>query len=129
MDTAELIWASGLFEGEGCITLRTTRSMNNPTLALRLKMTDEDSVRRFHAAIGGLGNTNGPYETGHKPNWVWQCDGFEKGQAIIAMLWNGLGLRRKARAREALLATRVDKRKFGGDASRFHRGVVKGESA
>ena len=117
----ELAWAAGLFEGEGSIFLHQRKS--HSTLALGLNMTDEDSVRRFAKAVG-VGNVTGPHETTHKPRWQWRCDGFGKAQAVIAMLWDGLGSRRKQRAKECLAATRVDKRIFGGDASRFQRGGV-----
>jgi len=100
---AELVWASGLFEGEGCITFSKARPRQ---VHLKIGMTDEDTVRRFHAAVGGLGRVNGPYWRGnerHSPQWHWQLSaGFEKTQAVIAMLWGGLGERRRARAKEAL---------------------------
>jgi hypothetical protein len=109
MDVTELAWASGLFEGEGCITsFLPVRSRYQSRIALSLSMTDEDTVRRFARALN-MGNVHGPYQRARanrpglkKPYWVWQAASFEQAQASIAMLWSGLGNRRRARAAELL---------------------------
>ena len=71
-------------------------------------MTDEDVVRRFGRAIG-LGVVKGPYQHSrqprNKPHWDWYVSGLEETQAVVSMLWTGLGLRRRARAVEVLNAT------------------------
>jgi hypothetical protein len=109
MDRRELDWASGLFEGEGCISLASDSSRTRTKwVTLSLSMTDEAPVRRFHAAVAGLGYVrtvkrnlpNGQaYE---KTVWLWQTGRFEHVQAVIALLWFGLGPRRRAKATEAL---------------------------
>lgn len=101
----ELAWAAGLFEGEGCASLhRGSGRTNRRYVALSLSSTDEDAVRRFHQAIGSLGNVhkgkNGT-RTG-KDIWHWRTARFEHSQAVIAMLWYGLGKRRRARCIEVL---------------------------
>lgn len=72
-------------------------------MSAQLTSTDEDVVRRFASAVG-VGRVSGPYQyTGNrKPYWRWQASGFERTQAVIAMLWPGLGARRRARAVEVL---------------------------
>lgn len=103
----DLAWASGLFEGEGCITKCATVYNDGKAMKkyprLVLTMTDEDSVRRF-AEVIGFGNVYWyrKERSHYKDQWRWQVTGFEKTQAALAMLWNGLGSRRKARAREIL---------------------------
>ena len=102
MDTNELAWASGLFEGEGCISLTKDKRTPRVYPRLILSMTDEDVVRRFHAAVG-LGNVVPWEDAAHRsPFWRWQSARFEYVQAVLAMLWSGLGDRRRARAREVL---------------------------
>jgi hypothetical protein len=66
-------------------------------------MTDEDSVRRFHRAVG-VGNvyTRRQYENS-KLQWVWNANGSEV-ERVIEMLWPGLGARRQGRAEEVLIA-------------------------
>ena len=51
MDTKELAWASGLFEGEGCITLAKPRNTRMVYAGLGLAMQDED-VDRPVLALG-----------------------------------------------------------------------------
>jgi hypothetical protein len=104
-DTNEIIWASGLFEGEGCITMSQGKHIR-----LQLNSTDEDVVRRFHKAVN-VGMVEGPmrahtWPTKWKSQWRWRCSNFEHCQAVVALLWNGLGRRRRHRAKELLLLHR-----------------------
>jgi hypothetical protein len=102
MAMSELDWASGLFEGEGWFSLVSNGA--NLRGVAGLKMADEDSVHRFHRAVT-VGHVNGPYprpNPKHKPMWIWTANSFETVQAVIAMLWNGLGIRRQRRAAEVL---------------------------
>lgn len=99
MDTRELAWAAGLFEGEGCFG---SNPLGYPRAAIN--MTDEDSLRRFCAAVG-VGNVTGPHPKGdYKPQWTWQTQGLENVQVVAARLWYGLGQRRRSRAKEVLAA-------------------------
>ena len=105
----ELAWAAGLFEGEGTVYVSYDRRWpDTPSFYAAVRMTDEDSVRRFQTAVS-TGKVYGPYPNGlrrnglpTKPVWVWQVNSFEKVQAIIAMLWPGLGERRRAQATAVL---------------------------
>lgn len=102
---SEVMWAAGLFEGEGCISSWRRKDTHTPQLTMNLTSTDEDVVRRFHGIVG-IGTVTGPHDRGHKPTWSWRASGFPSAQAVVAMLWDGLGIRRKARAKELLLAGR-----------------------
>ena len=116
LSTRELAWAAGLFEGEGCITINPFKTMptRSPVPVLILSMTDEDSVRRFHRAVGGLGSIrvlrqadDSRYASGlRQRQWTWQTSCHQRVQAVIAMLWFGLGERRRSRAIEVLKETR-----------------------
>lgn len=113
-DPKELMWASGLFEGEGSFTVGKGGKRNPDYVypQASIHMTDFDTVKRFHKIIG-FGQLNGPYtynnpahagvkQTIRKPSMYWRCAGFEKVQALIALLWSGLGERRRSRAKEIL---------------------------
>ena len=107
-DRVELAWASGLFEGEGCTA---SPGVANP--GLQLGMTDEDTVRRFQRAVG-IGVVEGPFgpyvgSPGRKPMWRWRANAFEDTQAVIALLWEGFGVRRRKQAVE-LMAYRKTRR-------------------
>lgn len=105
MDTRELAWAAGLFEGEGWI------SDNSGYAMLGLETTDMDTLERFHAAVGGLGRISGHrVRGGNRPVASWKLCSFEGSQAVLAMLWYGLGDRRKSQARGVFAARYQPKR-------------------
>jgi hypothetical protein len=94
----ELAFAAGLFEGEGSFKFHT--SSRRPRAVI--SMTDLDSLSRFRLAVG-MGRITGPYNyTGGKDYYTYQIDGFEKVQALLAMLWPWLGERRQRRGAEVL---------------------------
>lgn len=78
---AEVDWAAGLFEGEGSVTVCGGRRR------LQMKMTMEESVRRFHVAVG-VGTVYGPYA--HKspdrhprsPFFMWVAEGADADEAV-----------------------------------------------
>jgi hypothetical protein len=111
----EIAWAAGLFEGEGCFAWTGTPSVI-------LGMTDRDIVERF-AAIVGFGLL---YEEPRRPPeqtlYRWRANGFENVQAVLAMLWQWLGPRRRARAVEVLRRRPSDhERALGRERMRRHR--------
>jgi hypothetical protein len=94
-----IAWASGLFEGEGCISISDKR------IALELQMTDEDVVRKVRLVMG-VGSVGGPYRDKarpkNKPYWRWTVSSGRQAAATLAAMWSFLGVRRRARAAEAL---------------------------
>jgi len=107
--TAEIAWAAGLFEGEGCIT----RTRGYP--AVSLGMTDLDVVNRF-AAVVGVGRRHVSTTQRTKPMYFWTCGRFEDVQYIVGLFWRFLGERRRNRAREVLLANKArPKRRIATD--------------
>jgi hypothetical protein len=110
VDVRELAWAAGIFEGEGCIYLRrqSGKGGTGRQAQLKVQMNDEDSVLRFQRVMG-MGNVrrlHAPSRAGFGPSWVWDVYGFEKVQAGIALLWFGLGRRRRDKAIEVLTVGR-----------------------
>ena len=63
-------WAAGLYEGEGTATRCDGR------LRLSVRMTNEEPVRRFAAAVR-CGIVYGPYSNGagRKLVWMWVAEG------------------------------------------------------
>lgn len=102
-----VIWAAGLFEGEGSVALIRPKKQVRPRWALSLEMTDEATVRLF-ASIFGLGirvyarRPRGPLAK--LPRWSWRIDRKAHVYYVLAQLYPFLQERRRARAREALLA-------------------------
>lgn len=97
-----LAWAAGLFEGEGTFSTRLSGKVDRGLIA-KVKMSDEDAVRRFYKIIR-VGNVTGPYTIPKKkPVWIWQTGSFEGVQLTIALLWEWLCSRRRSRAKELLI--------------------------
>ena len=103
MNKDELLWASGLFEGEGWI------SIQNSTPCLGIQSCDKEVLERVQAAVGE-GNIYHrkprvyDYEKiqSRKEQWAWRVGGIEKVEKIIDLLWYGLSTRRRERAKEVL---------------------------
>lgn len=95
---AEVAWAAGIFEGEGCITWH---GGGRPMLAVN--MTDEDVLRRFADVVGGkvYGPCQGKGAT-WKPYFRWYVQGNERTERVLALFQPWLGRRRTARASEVL---------------------------
>lgn len=98
IDPVSLAWLTGLFEGEGCMSLQ---SQGRPFL--RLSMVDEDVVRRAHS-IAGVGTVKpSPNLTvGGKRMWNWGVGRCDDAVGLIEMMLPLFGERRAARAREVL---------------------------
>jgi hypothetical protein len=99
-----LAWAAGLFEGEGSFTCRRQLAHRYWSMQAELGMSDEDRVRQFHRVVG-IGNVTGPHPNGKanwKPMYRWKVGSFEGVQMVVVLLWDWLGPRRKAKAKELL---------------------------
>lgn len=110
MSRESLAWAAGFFDGEGS-TLLSKRHQLTISVA---QSGDEGRLilERFNQSVGGIGKVKGPYTTKgptHKPVYVFGVYGFEKVQAIIAMLWPWLTepKRRQASGRLSAFVARV----------------------
>lgn len=104
---ADVAWAAGLFEGEGCIYVGHTRG-DAPRVKMLLGMTDEDVVRRFTEIIG-LGPHTGPHArraqtASRKPSWEWRTSRSDEIETVIRLLYPHLGMRRRLKADEMLSA-------------------------
>ncbi len=98
----EVAWAAGLFEGEGCFTIRRDRGIRWPSATTALNMTDFVPVERF-AEIVQVGKVYGPYiYGGNKPFIRWQVQGVEGMKTVLALLKPWLSWRRVHRAEEII---------------------------
>ena len=101
-----LMWAVGLFEGEGCITHSTTRhGKKRPKLAIA--MTDKDIMQRFVDFIGYgiLRERKGT----NKPAYEWQTEKESEVIRILDMFLPHLGQRRAYKALNVLDHLEVSK--------------------
>ena len=97
----DIVWAAGLFEGEGSIT--RDHRVNNRRLSI--VMTDKDVMERF-VDVMGYGRLLGPYQyvkcKNNKPYWSWQMSKRSEVLRILKMFLPHFGKRRAERAIEAI---------------------------
>jgi hypothetical protein len=99
--STSIAWAAGLFEGEGCVSLRLDKAC--PHMTVILAETDRDVVEEW-ASIWGL-KVDGPYERGggkHKDVWYAQTGRFDRVMTILGAMWPYLKERRREKIKEAL---------------------------
>jgi len=114
LDTHELAWAAGFFDGEGHVSViqstprpRDTRSYFHP--ALVVTQGDPGPLERFRAAVCGIGKVLGPYQTGtradgtsYRPAWQFRVGSWADTQAVVALLWRWLSAPKRQAAQETL---------------------------
>lgn len=103
-------WIAGLFEGEGCINIRTQRGAKSSVVTLRLGSTDEDVITALHER-SGVGTKTFQHSPSHqargnKPMHIWTVKSRPEVAEILEAMIPHLFSRRKAKAIEALELTR-----------------------
>jgi hypothetical protein len=105
VDSTHIAWATGLFDGEGCITLynKTVKGYEYRTVQICMTMTDEDLVRRFHDVVQ-VGNVTFRESKNprHKNQWAWQTQSRKDIIHVLRMFLPWFGSRRAQKAREAI---------------------------
>ena len=114
-DKERLAWAAGFFDGEGsahaCYSY--VRKSDGGTRAYpQVSISQSGDLGRepldkFNAAVGGIGKIYGPYppaKNQRKVRYMWEASGFEKTQAIMAMLWGHLGTEKRNKFNSVLRA-------------------------
>lgn len=94
-NTDELIWAAGLFEGEGSIfPERKTGRRMYVTVRMSLNTTDHDVVERFRNIMGGTVHMQKIQRPEQKQQWKWTLYGYEPARVVLALWRPWLGQRR-----------------------------------
>ncbi len=107
----ELAWAAGFYDGEGCMTLHTSKGGkthgSNQWMYpnIHLGQVDKRPLVRFVNALG-FGKLYGPYNHGRNPHAQSRYDlffrTFEEVQQVIACLWPYLSEPKKEQARKVM---------------------------
>lgn len=93
MNREQLACAAGFYNGEGSLCY------SRGYVQLQVTQTALDPLEQFQKAIG-FGSINGPYKNKtYKVRWYYGVYGFEKCQAIIAMLWEWLSIDKRQQAK------------------------------
>lgn len=105
----DIAWLGGLLEGDGTFTTMRRRTRQGQYPAIRLAMSDEDTIKRA-AKVAGVGRVYGPYTRaaglGNKPMWVWHVQRQADAAGLMMTLYPLMSARRKGRIREVLAAWR-----------------------
>jgi hypothetical protein len=107
IDIKDWYWLAGLIEGEGCFYLNT--GQGKPKIQVKVKMTDEDVIRRIHS-ITNLGSVNGPYSNGDakwKQVYVWTINRQADAAAFMMTIYPLMGIRRQSKMKELLTIWRA----------------------
>jgi hypothetical protein len=72
---AELVWAAGLFEGEGTITIARRGQDDTYRLLVLVSNTDEEIIDFFHDRWGGWKQPAYGHRPGRRPAWNWSAAG------------------------------------------------------
>ena len=96
--SAQVAWAAGIFEGEGCVFRRKGRS----TVQASVTMTDRDRIELLHKILGvGTVIEVKPQKAHWKPAWKWSTASHDGVRHVGEMLYPWLGPRRRAAFEEA----------------------------
>lgn len=121
----DVAWAAGLFEGEGCISLRNKTRTTRPGIRFTLSSTDKDVVDRFHTVVG-CGSVTGPcWSTlATKEQWRWAASRRADVILLAELLRPHLGTRRLARLEEceAIVAALPEKTNHNRDKTHCPNG-------
>lgn len=97
MEEKWIAWMAGIYEGEGCITRSTGRGHY-----IRIKMSDEDIVRRVKEIFGSGSFFKIEQKKPYKDLYAWQISGKNEIVRFMQLVAPYLSVRRRERFREVL---------------------------
>ena len=97
MNTNELAYIAGLFDGEGCVTCkqhptkrpdRNNKIYNQWYIRCELSMTDKDTVEWLHEVLGFGWCKEKKYNNKpkYKKQWRWAC-GYRDALTFAKLIW------------------------------------------
>ena len=96
----DIVWAAGLFEGEGCIHTPKTKPKQRK---ISIGSTDKDVLDRFVSVVGYGYIGNAKFGSNSiKPFYEWQLEKRIEVLRILKMFLPHLGKRRSEKAIEAI---------------------------
>jgi hypothetical protein len=118
MDTHEVAWAAGFFDGEGNIRAKRVNWKERSYLypVIFVPQIHPYVLERFKRAVG-FGKISGPFTScsrdgiTRQPQWVYEVFAFEQVQAVCISLYPWLSPVKRAQVSDALLACRYSRDK------------------
>jgi len=117
LDVKDLAWLAGLFEGEGCISLRWRDRGGGlrPDVFLVIHSTDRDVIEK----VAGLWNTRVRYlginrrSHARKPSYATRMGNRDKVISFLEQIYDMMGKRRRAKIDEVMAAFDAVPAKWG----------------
>ena len=98
LDSHELAWAAGFFDGEGNIRAKYNAARSGKSekqyraLSCSVGQRDPAALERFRMALGGVGRIYGPLSNrSQSPMYRWEVGSKVDVHAVCWLLWRWLG--------------------------------------
>lgn len=88
----DLAWCAGLYEGEGSVTYKRSKTRRSSSLRAAILSTDQDVMEMMvrRSGTGSVSGPAGPYGVSKKPHWLWSVHGDAAVEFLRAILpWLG----------------------------------------
>jgi hypothetical protein len=106
LDTHELAWAAGFYDGEGSTFLAAAGGQGLRSPCCEVNQVRPEVLHRFHAAVGGIGSMRlRPDRLKRRPHpmWSWTTRNWRSTQTVLTMLWPYLDVVKRAQATTVFL--------------------------
>lgn len=106
MTSEEVAWFVGIFDGEGCISIKEANGGRRNFVVLKVKMCDFDVIRNLQNVSGIKGHSNiTPAIGNHRASLAWHISKQEDVVDLLLVMkdFPFLSSRRKLRMEEALI--------------------------
>ena len=108
LDTHELAWAAGFFDGEGTISFKPNGKGNKGRPDIQIAQSEVYPLERFKLAVGvgKVYGPYGPYTTQSKPYWLYDAGLPANVQLVIERMWKYLSPTKRGQIERALILTK-----------------------
>jgi hypothetical protein len=102
LDSEELAWSAGFFDGEG---YTKNHSCKSGVPQMDVAQVDRSSLERLQRAVLGFGKIYGPYKygTNRQPHFKWVVSKYSEVILVVGLIWNWLGDPKKKQIKAAFL--------------------------
>ena len=120
----ELAWAAGFFDGEGSLSCSGGKRAGH--LRVDVSQIEPTTLRRFQAAIGGLGNVYGPWQRSRperpcQPIYKFQIGSSSGTFSMIALLWQFLSEPKRVQIKKAVEAFKLRRQSIHAVLGRYSK--------
>lgn len=125
---AQVAWAAGIFEGEGCVYVLRRRGRAD-RVVLAVAMTDLDVIERLRDVFGCGSISSERRRDGRKPIYRWNTSARGDVERVLALITPWLMSRRQARIAEAVAEVERDRQGVAprGTREACYRGHLRAE--